>query len=343
MAWVTEQESLAKYGTPAYTGWDAPSAQADWNAKHPGAAPTATTTGGTTGQVALNSTSLLQAITGEPQGYEEAVKAEEARLPLIQQRYKALLDEINQATEAGKKGYEKAGQEQLSETQQRVADAISTILAQGTVQKAKAVAGQAEEEAGVASNIANLKIAKGEAKTKGYTTALDYLLQSKGSAGEQSAATSRSNLVTDIKNGLNFENVVKKYANTGLDISEVVTTYDNSSPYKGHQESWDTIQKWWNSAKVEPSTSVEADTIDRQAKGQVLSNAGYKSGSMTNADITATILSAGGDPNNSFFAELYENNPANKVAEVSPQTQQAKDFFKNLILTPEGKAKSYWL
>jgi len=35
---LTETQSLAKYGTVAYTAWDEAGAQADWNAKHPGGA-----------------------------------------------------------------------------------------------------------------------------------------------------------------------------------------------------------------------------------------------------------------------------------------------------------------
>lgn len=203
----------------------------------PSTTPQPTTAKTTTSQPSGMSTSQLLAGIEAPQtGYQEAYQAEEAMIPLIQQRYKALLDELKQTTatstaaetqsaesqigatraRAGAAGTFYGGQELGSEgiIRKQAADTIAQINATEATQEEKQIAQEAIEEGQVTTDLANLGVSESAATRQAYSTALDFILKSQqystelaktggGAIGDQ--------LNTDLQNGMGLQDAVAKY------------------------------------------------------------------------------------------------------------------------------------
>jgi hypothetical protein len=149
--------------------------------------------GTTTGAGGYDLSALLSKFT-DTSAYDKAAEAESAMLPLIQQRYKALLDEISTSEATQTAQQETAKTEQLGATKARAgatgtfyggqelgseeiirkatADAEAIIQQTGDVQKAKAVAQEGIDEAQVATEIAKLGISQQQAQETGLKDAL---------------------------------------------------------------------------------------------------------------------------------------------------------------------------
>ena len=68
------------------------------------------------------------------------------------------------------------------------------------------------------------------------------------------------------------------------------------------------------------SQELEVSQLMRVAKGEILSDPGYSSGTMSDADIVASLLSAGQDPTDPFFADLFSGNPQKAATEKQDVT-----------------------
>lgn len=332
---------------------------------------TPTTTGGTTttGAVPINFQSLMERITAPNTGYQEAIKTEENRLPLIQQRYKALLDEIDLAEKEGTTATKQAEKAQISETQARAAaqgifpgtvelgaeevtrqNALQTILGLGekaTVAKAKALADQAAEEGDVSALIAKLKISQSGDETERYKTAIDFLLQKqnldKVSGGEKNLAAVKATLARDAAKGVTSTDLVKLYAPQGVPLNDILNAYNTANYYgRPAEQSVDELSQLYNRYGLEPSGGGEIDALDRQAKAGVASSDEYKSGNMSDSDITMSILSAGSNPNDSFFQDLYANNPG-KPKPKSPSAPKPSGKYPSTVPGMTGGSFTNWI
>lgn len=142
---------------------------------------------------------LIAQLATPSDAYQKAQEAQAAMLPLIQQRYKALLDEITQSEQTQTTAQEKAQTTQLGETKARAgaagtfasstelgtediirkatADAEAVIQQTGDIQKAKAVAQQGIDEAQVVNQIAQLGISQAQAEKSGLKDALTAIIE----------------------------------------------------------------------------------------------------------------------------------------------------------------------
>lgn len=151
----------------------------------------------------VGSTSVSGGVSGvggpSDDPYAKAMEATQATIPLIQQRYQSLWNEIDRATAESAAGQETATKSSIGEARARsaaagvysgstelgtesvlrkqAADTIAQIKATGASQKAQSVAQEAIDIGTVTKDLANLGISKYESDQKAYQYAQDYILK----------------------------------------------------------------------------------------------------------------------------------------------------------------------
>lgn len=158
--------------------------------------------------------------------YAKAMEATQAQIPLIQQRYQALLDEISRSTAEGQQAQEQATTSSIGEARARsaaqgvyggttelgtetnirnqAASAIRNIQETGASQKAQATAQEAVDIGQVTKDLANLAISKNKADQDAYQYAMDYILK-KQQLSIQSAQLGKGTVVQTAE-GVNLVN-----------------------------------------------------------------------------------------------------------------------------------------
>ena len=183
--------------------------------------------GGGTGTGGGSDINTLMSSLANPDlsAYESAKEITAAQLPLIQQRYKSLLDEIKANTGAGVSAYQTGAKEAVSAAQARAgasgtfsssteigqeaninaqaASSIATLENQATTQEEKAAAEENLTELAVAKEIASLGISEAQAQQSGLKDALMAVIeQEKVGIAETVANQTTQTVATNIPSGL---------------------------------------------------------------------------------------------------------------------------------------------
>jgi hypothetical protein len=184
------------------------------------------TSGGTSGGSSSSDINSLVGALASPDltAYENAIKTEEAGVPLIQQRYQSLLDEINTNLGAGVSAYQTGEKESVSSAQARAgasgtysgstelgteanirsttAGNISILESQATTQAEKAAAQANLDEQAVYTQVAQLGISEAQAEQSGLKDALSAIIGLENASTAAIAATTSQTVATTTPSGL---------------------------------------------------------------------------------------------------------------------------------------------
>lgn len=310
---------------------------------------------------------LIKRLQVPSTAYGEAETATKAQIPLIQQRYQTLLNELQagetKAAEAGI-GEARARSSAVGTfygTTELGTEAVLRKQAEEAIRggREKYGAAQAEEIGGVTTALANLGITKAEAEKSGISDALNALLKLKdistggagGTATEREKATARTAMLSDIKRGVTLEEISKKYGGK-LDPYEIINAYDTSNIYGARTESIDQILSWIAEGGTTAGQTIKEDDQDRANYYNLLDNEEYKTGTMSDEDIRGSLERAGSDSKLSYFKPLFTNNPYNKTKQTTGVSGQRVSSLKKTTgtalfsllggLGTLGQTKSPW-